>query len=513
MIDPPTSQTESALACDCEDSMRSACVGRSSEYASGKRFCVLHLPNVNKREAFQKAFQSKIENKDFNFQGAWFPDALSFSDSEFEWFMDFSSATFESEVDFSFASFNGGADFTSAIFRTKVDFNSAAFSEMADFTSATFNGEADFSSAAFSGKADFAKVAFGAEVDFGRATFSEKAVFDKVSFGAKAKFASATFSAEADFRFSFFSAEADFDRATFSAKTDFRLATFSAEAVYRSIAFGGNANFALAAFKAEADFRFTTFTSDVDFSHVTFGDYIKFEGKEKPLLASSLVLKFAKIEKPDRVSFHTLALRPNWFVNIDARRFAFTNVHWDWRKVSKEIQSVMIKGYASPHSLLAITCRQLGVNAEENNRYEEASKFRYMAMEATRLETWKGFAPWKLSWWYWLASGYGERSFQALIVLVGMLFMFGLLYHLVGFARWEPRVSSEADAFVAKRDEAGAPLPFNRTFTYSAAVMTLQRPEPRPATTAAQAVVVLETILGPVQAALLALAIRRKFMR
>jgi uncharacterized protein (DUF433 family) len=42
--------------------------------------------------------------------------------------------------------------------------------------------------------------------------------------------------------------------------------------------------------------------------------------------------------------------------------------------------------------------------------------------------------------------------------------------------------------------------------------MTFQKPEPRPATPAAQTVVLLETILGPVQAALLALAIRRKFM-
>ena len=43
--------------------------------------------------------------------------------------------------------------------------------------------------------------------------------------------------------------------------------------------------------------------------------------------------------------------------------------------------------------------------------------------------------------------------------------------------------------------------------------MTLQKPEPRPATGVAQALVMVETILGPVQAALLALAIRRKFMR
>jgi hypothetical protein len=43
--------------------------------------------------------------------------------------------------------------------------------------------------------------------------------------------------------------------------------------------------------------------------------------------------------------------------------------------------------------------------------------------------------------------------------------------------------------------------------------MTFQKPEPRPTTTAAQALALFETILGPVQAALLALAIRRKFMR
>lgn len=49
--------------------------------------------------------------------------------------------------------------------------------------------------------------------------------------------------------------------------------------------------------------------------------------------------------------------------------------------------------------------------------------------------------------------------------------------------------------------------------TYSAGVMTLQKPEPRPATRLARGLVLLETILGPLQAALLALAIRRKFMR
>jgi hypothetical protein len=136
-----------------------------------------------------------------------------------------------------------------------------------------------------------------------------------------------------------------------------------------------------------------------------------------------------------------------------------------------------------------------------------------MALDAERLETWHGFDFRRLNWWYWVASGYGERPFQALLVLFGILLLFGLLYTQVGFARWEPRLASEADAMVAKKDEDGAPLKLSRALTYSAAVMTLQRPDPKPATTAAQTLVLFETILGPVQAALLALAIRRKFMR
>jgi hypothetical protein len=62
-------------------------------------------------------------------------------------------------------------------------------------------------------------------------------------------------------------------------------------------------------------------------------------------------------------------------------------------------------------------------------------------------------------------------------------------------------------------DEVGKPLPFKKVFTYSLGVMSLQKPDPKPVTIAAQTLVIFETILCPIQAALLALAIRRKFMR
>jgi hypothetical protein len=165
--------------------------------------------------------------------------------------------------------------------------------------------------------------------------------------------------------------------------------------------------------------------------------------------------------------------------------------------------------------LLGITCRHLALNAEENHRYDQASKFRYWSMDVRRRESWRGFAPFRLSWWYWAASGYGERVFRAFLVLLGIWLVSAFLYTRAGFARWEPRPGSESDfaRTAARRDEVGAPLELGRAVTYSLGVILLQKPEPRPATGAAQTIVALETILGPLQAALLALALRRKFMR
>src|SRR5258708_3569507 len=124
------------------------------------------------------------------------------------------------------------------------------------------------------------------DFDFSGVWFPDKPPFEDYEFGTKANFISATFSARADFSVATFSAEASFVSATFSAAADFSLATFSAKA---------------------------------EFSDATFADHVRFAGDDKHQVftdASRLDLQFAGIEKPDRVSFHTLSLRPHWFVNI-----------------------------------------------------------------------------------------------------------------------------------------------------------------------------------------------------
>lgn len=366
------------------------------------------------------------------------------------------------------------------------------------------------------------------DFDFRGVWFPDDIRFVKTVFNTPAHFSDATFSGTANFFDATFNALANFNDATFNSDAYFFAATFNENAEFSYVKFNESAGFAATHFKKDADFFYATFKGMAGFLLTRFDGLARFRGADFVAQArfggddgeniaftdvSSLDMQFGRVENPEDICFQTLRLRPHWFVNIDSSKFEFTNVDWYWRSTRKEIASLKHRSISLPHRMLSIGCRHLALNAEENHRYEDASRFRYMSMDAGRLEHWSGFDFTRLSWWYWLASGYGERIVRAGVVLIGILLVCAVLYTQVGFARWEPKSASESDAVVAIPDETGAPLKLSRGLTYSAAVMTLQRPEPQPATTAAQIVVLLETILGPVQAALLALAIRRKFMR
>jgi hypothetical protein len=451
----PDLMTESLFVCECAEWMRTACDGEPIyKEHKGKRYCVLHYPNKDKAADFESTFLKKLEARDFNFRGVWFPE----------------------EVDFLGFKFSTEAHFTGAIFRARANFISTTFSAKADFNGATFKSMAFFDSATFRTTAAFF-----------HAKFRSSAHFNSTTFIAGAFFGLTTFSTEAQFIFAKFGDKVDFNGATFSAKVNFISAIFSAKA---------------------------------DFSSTTFIDQVNFSGNPSFSSQSAFVMQFSSIEKPERISFHTVTLRPHWFVNVDPREFVFTDVSWNWQAISikGEIQSLVESGVDSPHRLLAIACRQLAENAEANNRYEEASHFRYWAMDLARHHKWAGLVFWKTDWLhvlYWAVSGYGERMLRAFAWLLAVWTIFALLYTQVGFTKPEDKsVTPTANPVIAVEPDAiGQPLPFKRAFTYSLGVMSLQKPDPKPLTGTAQTLVLLETILGPLQAALLALAIRRKFMR
>jgi hypothetical protein len=523
----PAVPPDSGLACECEEHMRSACAGEPfyKKYR-GKRYCVLHFPGKQKSQPFREAIDRKLEKVDFDFRGVRFPDEVSFKDIEFSGPTLFSHSIFSADVDFSSATFKEEVDFVSAVFHGNVNFREA-----------TFQAPTYFGWTNFKGNAYCASITFDANVGFGGAIFDGGAYFGGATFKGRADFGRVFFNAGTDFGIASFNCEAYFRNTSFNAVLNAPVSPITMpnlEVSFIGTTFNGEANFIGATFNAAAHFTGARFRAAASFVETTFAGDVKFGGDETARTFSptaSLNLQFARIQKPNQVFFHTISLRPHWFVNVDPRDFQFTNVKWangqtevvpivrsfrhtrSLRKEAiEELDCLTANGISSPTQMLRVIYRQLAVNAEENHRYEEASRFRYLAMDTLRLEPSGRFAFWRLSWWYWLASGYGERALKAGIVLLAIWIICAWLYTMVGFVRWEPKLNNESDVASARRDKMGAPLTLKGALTYSAGVMTLQKPEPRAATTSAQTVVILETMLGPLQAALLALAIRRKFL-
>jgi uncharacterized protein YjbI with pentapeptide repeats len=506
-----TSESETTFTCDCKEWMRDACYGLPSyKTPKGNHYCVIHFPGKEKITVFKEVFETKLDNEDFNFRGAWFPEDVDLPQYRFTSKADFYGATFSSDVDLVSANFDAEADFNRVTFLGEVYMQFAHFGATAHFGGSSFHKRTNFRSAVFKELANFNSATFHKDTNFNRVVFDKAAILDGATFKAAAKF----------------------HRTTFSFGANLSSVTFNEESHFNRSKFYGHTNFISTTFVKKVDFSFAIFTARADFHSASFLDRATFEGTDSRALfadKSSLNLQYANLEKPDHILFHSVSLRPHWFVNVNASQVDFTNVNWNWPRLDliKEIRALEDHNISAPHRLLSIACVRLAVNAEGNNRYEEASRFRFAAMDLRRKEPAspelmprprganraRVFPFWRLSTWYFLASGYGERALQAFFVLMVILSLSALIYTQVGFARWEPRIASESDILSAKRDEIGEPLGFWRALTYSAGVMTLQKPEPRPATTAAQFVVLLETILGPVQAALLALAIRRKFMR
>jgi hypothetical protein len=470
----------------------------------------MHYPNQVKLEPFRIALRERLLNQDYNFCGVYFPAAI-----------DFSSYKKTNEEKFCFVS---RADFSYATFSGKANFSYTEFESVANFSRATFCAEAKFSDAKLKSDADFSHVTFSAKAKFGTAQFGANADFNSTTFGAYAYFGSATFSGRADFTLTKFIETASFDEATFdhNATVDFGFAKFGADAYFRSATFSADASFSSVTFGGLTIFEPATVAKQWSFSNAQFKDYVKFKRGGKEMFGDEASLKFdsLRIEKPERLSFHSVKLRPHWFINTDPRKFEFIDV--DWGNIAKELKSELASSQerlkqtsaTSPHRLLSIAYRQLATNAEDNNDYVNATKFRYNSMELRRLEKWKGWNIFSLDFWYWALSGYGERVNRAAIALLLILFLACVPYWFTGFA------SSKQD-----QDKVGAPIrvvlakdkiPAKQllaTLAYSLETASLQKPEPRPVTTAARFFVGLETILAPLQAALLALAIRRKYMR
>jgi hypothetical protein len=172
-----------------------------------------------------------------------------------------------------------------------------------------------------------------------------------------------------------------------------------------------------------------------------------------------------------------------------------------------EIRALQDRGVDSPHRLLAKTCRELYTNYEEERDYPLASEFHYWSMDTLRREGLGRFG--FIRTLYWVMSGYGERPGQAFWVLVLIWAAFTGLYWL--FGPESLRVTANFLHSAEHFRESAAHL--WQAAVYSLSALARLNPNPRPEGGFFQLLVTLEGLLGPLQIALFALAVRRKVMR
>jgi hypothetical protein len=168
------------LSCECPEEMRSACCSEFYKESNGRRYCILHYPGEEKAEEFRLVLYEKIQDKDFNFCGVWFPDAFSL-EHVFDGPVYFTGAEFSEYADFDQAEFTESVSFVNAKFHGEVVFRQARFN-LAIFEGAQFDQMAIFDNAEFKGPAYFKGAKFDKAVAFQHAKFSAPATFDKTQF-------------------------------------------------------------------------------------------------------------------------------------------------------------------------------------------------------------------------------------------------------------------------------------------------------------------------------------------
>lgn len=414
-----------------------------------------------------------------------------------------------------------GGEVSGIDFKGDICFSGIEFCEEADFSEATFHGNAVWDSSVtfkkealfyctkFLGPTSFAGTEFCAETNFIDAQFSEgsDASFDETEFRGLVMFDNAMFD-KAFFRGTDFN-DADFRKATFNS-ADFFKSTFAETVDFQECTWE-KVDFSEAKFHGDTNFVNTTFENEAKFSEVVFTSRsrVRFFGTEANRMfrpETNVSFQDARVHEPEQLAFHTVLLRPSWFVNTDARTLNFINVKWcglssgPKKSLQNEISALQDRNIESPHSLLAKACRELYTNYEEKRDYPIAGEFHYWSMYALRKEGLVGIRIIRAL--YGWMSGYGERPGRAFCALVLIWALFTISYWLLGPETLS--ISSSPAESIGHLWQAAV---------YSLSALARLRPNPVPEFGLFQLLVTLEGLLGPLQIALFALAVRRKVMR
>lgn len=536
----------------------------------GKNYCVLHYPDENKHNTtnFNEIIKTRLENRENSFQSVYFSLCNEFSNRIIEGNINFSSATFFDEAQFSRTTFEGEANFYKTTFEWGANFDKAVFKKHLRFDYSTIKNGCFFREAEFCAKVNFNKAIFDTTCFFNKSEFLQSVYFSQSQFLKYLYFDDAIFHENVEFAICLFNQYAYFSNTKFIDGANFVDSTFNDKAFFYRSKFENSVDFAKVRFgeNSQIDFHETIFRDKVYFNKAIVEGYLEFLGnKFHPIFDGKnvlLKLKQARVEKAKRISFTHTTLNPLWFIDVNSKDFIFLDVDWMYadgtsQKTNLSLQKLNdLKISGRPHRLLNITCSQLATNYEESKQFEQASNFRRMSMQLLFWEKWLSLKVWLLhpimlflvkgelglrkyklpknkiyerwkeknkipySFWqsfdiphylYRISSFYGESWERAIIILLFLiLIVFPFIYTKTNFYVCPIEKSNSNYISVCETRT----LTFSEGMRQSLATATLQNVETRkPNSPASETFTILEKIFAPLQAALLALAIRRKFMR
>lgn len=371
----------------------------------------------------------------------------------------------------------------------------------------------------FGGAAKFGEVTFGNRVRFLEADFIGPAEFSACWFKGAVAFES-TFRGLADFR------GATFHRAHFTDcklldGADFYRTTFEAIGEFSRSVFGGSRSFVVegggklegAVCFSQAEFRGTAYfvgndyKGPIDFSRASFFDMAFFNSQQEAAPeAEAPEVRFHHVFVEKGVTFENIDLRRTTLAGTNVRKARFSEVRWPRRGMRLAVYDELCERPAAAETL-RLLYRDLKSNLEDERDYRSAGDFYYGEMHALRTQrrSSEGLPSWlqrrflSLHWLYWLAAGYGERPLWAVaffLVLV-LVFAFAFMY----------------DCFMLDGVKLPAPS-WSAALGHSLRSLTLNRHYYiQPLCPWSHRLTLAANIAGPIQLALIAISLRRRFRR
>jgi uncharacterized protein YjbI with pentapeptide repeats len=365
-------------------------------------------------------FNNKIFKSIINLDNNIFLGEVHFNGSQFMNDTSFNGSIFKNSAFFLRSHFFNSISLRRILFEGYCGFDRSIFNEKASLKDISFFGDTSFQNTVFKNAVTFDDLSCKSGIfSFYNASFMKGAIFRRLRLeGMHTLFNKAMFSDSADFSESTLN-NTDFSKSIFNGKTqvlngifhgntDFRQATFKKDTAFFNSTFNGDVKFLLSKFGQEASFKSTIFNGSATFDNVEFGPRAQFSKAKFRKSAGFNESKFNGYALFDGTTFEgTLFLKMAEYNKMFIRWKSISHLEFDDSSFLLLIENFKKLGFWSDADECYYNYRL------ERNRY---LSFIYRPADLMLA----------------ILYGYGKKPERPLIWFAITIFIFGLIFYIMG---------------------------------------------------------------------------------